>query len=104
MKKAKQIIGRRAIYTGKDHPYLQEVKIVMVMIQTNPNDPESILCLRSDEEIAEAGGVKPSDRVEVQPVLPDGRLSWVSSDPRMADLRFINSNKPKSKKETESYE
>ena len=79
-----KIIGRRARYKGKEHPYLNEV-VIRAMIAQEPDeldDPDNHLYLDNDADIAAAGGVKPDDRVEVQPVLPDGRLSWVTSDPR----------------------
>lgn len=98
MKKIKKIIGRRAVYTGKGYPFLKEVQIYKIMRQIDTNDPDSVEFYESDEEIAYAGGIKPSDRVEVQPVLPDGRLSWVTSDPYFRDLTLLSSNKSKSQK------
>ena len=88
-----KIIGRRARYKGKEHPYLEEVVIVRAFIAQEPDevdDPDNHLYLDNDVDIAAAGGVKPTDRVEVQPVLPDGRLSFVTSDPRLADLEFLD--------------
>ena len=89
----KRIIGRRAKYKGKEHPYLNEVVIIRTMIAKSPDEIDNAdnqLYLDNDADIEAAGGVKPNDRVEVRPVLPDGRLSWVTSDPRMKDLKFID--------------
>jgi len=85
-----KIIGRRARYKGREHPYLREVVIVRAFIARDTDDVDNHLYLDNDADIAAAGGVKPTDRVEVQPVLPDGRLSWVTSDPRLADLEFLD--------------
>jgi hypothetical protein len=89
----KKIIGRRARYKGREHPYLEEVVIVRAFIAQESDeldDPDNHLYLDNDADIEAAGGVKPTDRVEVQPVLPDGRLSWVTSDPRLSDLEFLD--------------
>lgn len=86
----KKIIGRRARYKGKEHPYLNEVVVIRAMIAQEPNDPDNHLYLDNDADIADAGGVKPTDRVEVRPVLEDGRLSWVTSDPLLCDLDFVD--------------
>lgn len=85
----KKVIGRRAKYTGKEHPYLDEVVVIRAMIALDPKDPDNHLYLDKDADIAAAGGVKPTDRVEVCPILPDGSASWVTSDPLMKDLKFI---------------
>ena len=86
----KRIIGRRASYKGKEHPYLNEVVIIRAMIAQDTDDVDNHLHLDNDADIAAAGGVKPDDRVEVRPILPDGRLSWVTSDPRMRDLTLVD--------------
>lgn len=86
----KKIIGRKARYKGREHPYLREVVIIRAMIEQDTNDIDNHLYLDDDADIEAAGGVKPTDRVEVRPVLEDGRLSWVTSDPRLKDLEFID--------------
>jgi hypothetical protein len=86
----KRIIGRRARYKGKEHPYLSDVVIIRAFIAQDTDDVDNHLYLDNDADIEAAGGVKPDDRVEVRPVLPDGRLSWVTSDPRMRDLKFVD--------------
>jgi len=88
-----KIIGRRARYKGREHPYLNEVVVIRAMIAQEPDefdDPDNHLYLDNDVDIAAAGGVKPDDRVEVRPVLPDGRLSWVTSDPKFRDLLLLD--------------
>jgi hypothetical protein len=89
-----KIIGRRARYKGREHPYLNEVVVIIrAMIAQEPDeldDPDNHLYLDNDADIEAVGGVKPDDRVEVRPVLPDGRLSFVTSDPRMRDIEFVD--------------
>jgi len=86
----KRIIGRRARYKGKEHPYLSDVVIIRAFIAQDTDDVDNHLYLDNEADIEAAGGVKPTDRVEVQPVLSDGRLSWVTSDPLLRDLEFTD--------------
>lgn len=88
-----KIIGRRARYKGKEHPYLNEVVIIRAMIVQEPDeldDPDNHLYLDNDADIEAVGGVKPTDRVEVRPVLSDGSCSWVTSDPMFKDLNLLD--------------
>ncbi len=85
----KRIIGRKARYTGKEQN-LNKVVIVAAMIARGSNDPDEHLYLKTDKEIEKAGGVKPTDRVEVRPIHQDGRVSWITCDPLYRDLRFID--------------
>ena len=89
-----KIIGSVTTLVGLDeHPYLagHRVKIVTVIKgfgSDNP-DPDGVQILTTDEEIAAAGGVRATDRVEVVPWIEDkdgGRWSFVTSDPLAADL------------------
>ncbi|MFC1474897.1 hypothetical protein ACFLQK_02520 [bacterium] len=85
-----RIIGRKARYTGKEQT-LDNVVIVAAMIMpkgSNPDDADEHLYLKTDKEIEKAGGVAPTDRVEVRPIHPDGRVSWITCDPLYADLDF----------------
>jgi hypothetical protein len=46
----------------------------------------------TEDAVRAAGGVGPDDRIEVAPILENGELSFVSSDPRAIDLeafRFL---------------
>lgn len=86
----RKIIGRKARYTGTEHPYLKDVVIIKAMISNGSENPDDHLYLDNDADIAAAGGVKPTDRVEVQPILPDGRRSWVTSDPKYGDLVLLD--------------
>ncbi|HOO56474.1 MAG TPA: hypothetical protein PLN69_06610 [bacterium] len=81
----KKIIGRIARYTGNEQN-LDRVVIVAAMISGGSDDPDEHIYLKTDKEIAEAGGVAPTDRVEVRPIHPDGRVSWITCDPLYADL------------------
>jgi len=85
----KKIIGRKARYTGKEQR-LDRVVVVAAMLSRDPDNPDEHLYLKTDKEIEEAGGVKPTDRVEVRPIHPDGRVSWITCDPLLKDLRFID--------------
>ena len=76
---------------GTEHPYLVGYKIKIVAVLKGGADPavdpDDVQILRSDEEIAAAGGVQVTDRVEVVPFLEsEGRFSFVTSDPRACDL------------------
>jgi len=79
----RRIVGTLARYRGDEHPYLRgrELRIVAVL-----RGEETF---GTDDEIAAAGGIQPGDRVEVVPwIEAAGRFSWVTSDPRAADLIF----------------
>jgi len=82
-----KIIGRKARYTGREQK-LDRVLIVAAMLSRDPDDPDEHLYLKTDKEIVDAGGVKPTDRVEVRPIHPDGRVSWITCDPLWSDLVF----------------
>jgi len=83
----KIIIGRKARYTGEEQK-LDRVIVVAAMLSRDPDNPDEHLYLKTDKEIEKAGGVKPTDRVEVRPIHPDGRVSWITCDPLMRDLLF----------------
>ena len=85
----KKIIGRKARYTGKEQN-LDKVVIVAAMISRGAKDPDEHLYLDNDKDIAAAGGVASTDRVEVRPIHPDGRVSWITCDPLYRDLRFTD--------------
>ena len=84
-----KIIGRKARYTGKEQK-LDNVVIVAALLSRDPDDPDEHLYLKTDKEIEEAGGVAPTDRVEVRPIHPDGRVSWITCDPLFSDLRLLD--------------
>ena len=84
-----KIIGRRARYTGSEQK-LDQVVIVAAIIARGAKDPDEHLYLDNDKDIAAAGGVAPTDRVEVRPIHPDGRVSWITCDPFFADLRLLD--------------
>ncbi|MFH1538208.1 MAG: hypothetical protein ABIH66_04565 [bacterium] len=84
-----KIIGRRARYIGSEQK-LDKVVIVAALLSRDPDDPDERLYLKTDKEIEKAGGVKPTDRVEVRPIHPDGRASWITCDPLLRDLQFLD--------------
>ena len=84
-----KIIGRRARYTGREQK-LDKVVIVAAIITRGAKDPDEHLYLDNDKDIAVAGGVAPTDRVEVRPIHPDGRVSWITCDPLFSDLRMLD--------------
>ena len=80
---AKQVIGAVTTYLGHDYGMKpgHKVKIIAVL----PNDEDAYI--RDDDELARRGGVKASDRIEVQPYIEsEGRFSWVTNDPPATDL------------------
>ena len=85
----KRIIGRKARYTGKEQN-LDMVVVVAAMISRGAKNPDEHLYLDNDKDIAAAGGVASTDRVEVRPIHPDGTVSWITCDPLYRDLRFID--------------
>lgn len=82
-----RIIGLRTTYHGTEHRYLRGYDVVIVAVLKDALCAEEHGYLTTDEEISAAGGVGPDDRIEVAPILPkEGRLSFVTSDPRAIDL------------------
>ena len=88
-KKGQKIIGRRAKYTGQN-PHLRDVIVVAAMIDDGSGDPDKHVYATSNAEIVAAGGVKPTDFVEVQPILPDGHTGFVTYDALYSELDFQN--------------
>lgn len=85
-----RVIGRRTTYHGEEHPYLRGYEVVIVAVLKDALRVEEHGHLTTDEEIRGAGGVSADDRIEVAPVLPkEGRLSFVTSDPRAIDLEVF---------------
>ena len=87
-----KIIGTVTQYTGTEHAYLTgcKVRIVTVLRGLDPKnpDPDDVTILTTDSEVEAAGGVRATDRVEVQPwvEIDGGRWSFVTSDPLLRDL------------------
>jgi hypothetical protein len=82
-----RVIGRRTTYNGDEHPYLRGYDVVIVAVLKGALRIEEYGHLTTDEEVRSAGGVSAEDRIEVAPFLPkEGRLSFVTSDPRAIDL------------------
>lgn len=82
-----RVIGRRTTYCGDEHPYLWGHDVVVVAILKGALRVDEHEHLSTDEQIRDAGGVTADDRIEVAPFLPEqGRLSFVTSDPRAIDL------------------
>jgi hypothetical protein len=84
---AERIIGRRTTYDGDEHRYLHGYDVVIVAVMKGALLTDRGRTLTTEDEIHQAGGVSADDRIEVAPVLPEeGRLSFVTSDPRAIDL------------------
>lgn len=80
---AAKVIGAVTTYLGNDYGMKpgHKVKIIAVL----PNDEDAYI--RDDDELARRGGVKASDRIEVQPwIEKEGRFSWVTNDPKATEL------------------
>ena len=89
----KKIIGKITTYRGDEHRYLKGYKVRIVAVLKNAAKPAidvdgpDYVCLSDDDDIARAGGVTADDRIEVAPwIEKEGRFSFVTSDPRAADL------------------
>lgn len=77
-----RVIGRRTTHGGTEHRYLRDSTVVVLAVLKDALVGGDNY-LDSDAAIRLAGGVGPDDRVEVAPWLPEeGRLSFVTSDPR----------------------
>jgi hypothetical protein len=89
---AEPVIGRCTTYHGIEHAYLRgyTVKVIAVIkgAARSDRDPdEEGRYITNEEELAKVGGVTADDRVEVAPwVAQNGRVSFVTSDPKASDL------------------
>jgi hypothetical protein len=78
------------------HPYLRGYQVKVLAIFKGAAAPgydpdDGFAVATSDEELARLGGLGRDDRAEVVPWLEtEGRFSFVSSDPRVADLEALN--------------
>jgi len=92
---ANKVIGTVTGYTGTEHPYLRgyQVKVLAIFkgAAAPGHDPDDGFAVAtSDDELATLGGLGRHDRAEVVPWLEtEGRFSFVSSDPRVADLEAL---------------
>ena len=85
-----RVIGRRTTYHGDEHPYLRGYDVVIVAVLKGALRVEEHSYLTSEEDVRRAGGVSADDRIEVAPFLPEeGRISFVTSDPRAIDLEVF---------------
>jgi|CXWL01.1.fsa_nt_gi hypothetical protein len=86
-----RVIGRRTTYHGDEHPYLRGYDVVIVAVLKDALRVEEHGHLTTEEEVRGAGGVSADDRIEIAPFLPkEGRLSFVTSDPRAIDLEAFS--------------
>jgi hypothetical protein len=60
--------------------------VVIVAVLRPPRDSDDGRYLRTEADLAAAGGLAPGDRLEVCPILPDGRVSFVASDAAPEEL------------------
>jgi len=81
-----RVIGRRTTCQSGEHPYLRGHEVVVVAVLKHALSGDDSQTLTTDDEIRAAGGVGPDDRLEVAPILPDGTLSFATSDPRATDV------------------
>jgi hypothetical protein len=77
-----RVIGRRTTCDSDEHPYLRGHEVVVVAVLKNALRSEEHEYLSTEDAVRAAGGVGPDDRVEVDPILPTGRLSFATSDPK----------------------
>ncbi|MBN2715750.1 MAG: hypothetical protein JXX14_07830 [Deltaproteobacteria bacterium] len=83
-----KIIGTTTTYKGSEFGFMKNLKVRIVAILRSDVDPDSEdAFVKDDQHLARLGGVKPNDRIEVQPwIEKEGRFSWVTSDPKATDL------------------
>ncbi len=89
---ASKVIGTVTTYSGTEHRYLRGYQVKVLAIfkgaaapDYDPDDGFSVAT--TDDDLARLGGLGPDDRAEVVPWLEtESRFSFVSSDPRVADL------------------
>ena len=88
-----KIIGSITTLVGLDEQAFlrgHDLRIVTVLrgLDAQNPDPDGVKILKTDAEIEAAGGVRGTDRIEVQPWIDvdGGRWSFVTSDPRACDL------------------
>jgi hypothetical protein len=77
-----RMIGRRTTCDSDEHPYLRGHEVVVVAVLKNALRSEEHEYLTTEDAVSAAGGVGPDDRLEVAPILPTGRLSFATSDPK----------------------
>jgi hypothetical protein len=77
-----RVIGRRTTCDSDEHPYLRGHEVVVVAVLKNALRSEDHEYLTTEDAVSAAGGVGPDDRLEVAPILPEGRLSFATSDPK----------------------
>ena len=86
----KQVIGTVTTYRSTDageHAYLNgyQVKIVAILRAGDPDAADHLV--QDDDHLAQVGGLRREDRVEVAPYLETkARYSFATSDARVCDL------------------
>lgn len=94
---ADKVIGTITTYRGTEHRYLNgyQVKVAAIFkgAAAPDHDPDNGFAVATtDEELARLGGLDAYDRAEVVPWLQmESRFSFVSSDPKVADLDAFRS-------------
>jgi hypothetical protein len=88
-----KVIGAITTCQSEEHPYLKGYKVRIVAVFKNGARADidvegpDYADIDDEDDLARAGGVTASDRVEVQPWLEkEGRFSFVTSDPKAEDL------------------
>jgi hypothetical protein len=88
-----KILGSTTTYHGTEHPYLRGLQVRIIAVLKNAARPDldvdgpDYAHISDEDDLARAGGITADDRVEVQPwIEKEGRFSFVTSDPRAADL------------------
>jgi hypothetical protein len=88
---ATKILGSITTYVGSEIPGLNGLRVRILAVLRGAlrpdHDPDSDDSFVNDEqELERLGGVTADDRLDVQPIFPDGRQSFVHVDPRAIDL------------------
>ena len=67
------IVGWFSQYIGSSYPELLDRDVRIVCVRKTMTPPDEPLKITSNDELAGLGGLSENDRVDVSPVLPDGR-------------------------------
>lgn len=76
------LIGTVCRYTGGEHAFLRHTRCYVRAVLRDER-----VYITTDVALAALGGLQPGDRADVTPwIRSEGRWSWVTSDPLVADL------------------
>jgi hypothetical protein len=96
MKPTTKIIGAITTFIGDSYGMKLGHKVRIIAVLPNAASPdyepdaESSYPISDDNDLARHGGVKATDRIEVQPwIEKESRFSWVTCDPEAINLQLF---------------